>query len=155
MPTGWKSEREENRWMLISPPCLQQQSVLSHADKREAVQFVEAKLSGKMQGEKADGKFSSLSLLILYGKWKSVIELLIEHETTGSLRGCLYANRSAGLCRTPSVQHICCLKYSAHTLPALWLLMGNTFTGRSSFLSNHKNTKRIWHHSIMGVNSQM
>lgn len=30
--------------MLISPHCLQQQSVLSHAEKREAVQFVEAKL---------------------------------------------------------------------------------------------------------------
>lgn len=44
--------------MLISPPCHQQQSVLSHADKREVVQFVEAKLSGKMQGEKTDGKFS-------------------------------------------------------------------------------------------------
>lgn len=51
--------------MLISPPCRQQQSVLSHADKREAVQFVEAKLSGKMLGEKTDGKFSSLSLRVL------------------------------------------------------------------------------------------
>lgn len=109
----------------------------------------------KNAGRETDGKFSSLALLVLYGKWKSVIELLIEHETTGSLRGCFYANRSAGLSRTLSVQHIHCLKYSAHTLLALWLLMGNTFIGRLSFLSSHKNTKRTWHHSIMGVNSQM
>lgn len=47
-PRDGKREWGENRWMLISPPCLQQQSVLSHAEKREAVQFVEAKLPGKM-----------------------------------------------------------------------------------------------------------
>jgi len=51
--------------MLISPPCLQQQSVLSHAEIREAVQFVEAKLSGKMKRERTDGKFSSLSILLV------------------------------------------------------------------------------------------
>lgn len=53
----------ENRWMLISPHCLQQQSVLSHAEKREAVQFVEAKL--EKCRERTDGKFSSLSILLL------------------------------------------------------------------------------------------
>lgn len=97
--------------MFISP-CLQQQSVLSHAEKREAVQFVEAKLLGKNVE-----RMMANSLLYRFSYCK---------ESGSHSLSCWWKTRPQGLYRAACMQtaelrivsilrnhH---LKYSAHRL---------------------------------------
>lgn len=74
----------------------------------------------------------------------------MEDGTTGSLRGCLYANHRAGLLTTVSAEHIRYLKYSAYTTQ---LLMEVTFTGRLHFCLTTGTHRKD--HPVTGVNSEM